>query len=266
MQIGISTASFFTKVATEDTFEYLKRFNAAVCEVFLSSFSEYEGELADKIVNNKCVDVYSVHTLTNQFEPELFSFNPRANADSMNIYKKVLALGQRLGAKYYTFHGATRLKKINYNFDFDRLGSIVNKLIEVAKSYDIQLSYETVHWAYFSEPSYFENLKKRCPDLKATLDIKQIMQAGGDYKDFLKVIGKDLSTVHLCDYDEERRLFIPGKGKFDFVELFKRLIDNGFDGACIMEVYPQGYQSFEQLKQSYDFLLDCYNKANNAKY
>ncbi len=67
MQIGISTASFFTKVATEDTFDYLKSFNSEVCEVFLSSFSEYEGELADKIVHNKSVDVYSVHTLTNQY-------------------------------------------------------------------------------------------------------------------------------------------------------------------------------------------------------
>ncbi len=263
MQIGISTASFFTKVATEDTFEYLKNFNSEVCEVFLSSFSEYEGELADKIVHNKSVDVYSVHTLTNQYEPELFSLNPRAASDSMNIFKKVLATGQRLGAKCYTFHGATRLKKINYNFDYDRLGGIVNNLIEIAGSYGIDLSYETVHWAYFSEPSYFENLKKRCPDLKATLDIKQIMQADGDYKDFLNVIGKDLTTVHLCDYDEERRLFIPGKGKFDFVQLFKRLLDNGFEGSCIMEVYPQGYQTFEQLKDSYDFLFDCYDKAKH---
>ena len=140
MQIGISTASFFTKVATEDTFDYLKSFNSEVCEVFLSSFSEYEGELADKIVHNKSVDVYSVHTLTNQYEPELFSLNPRAASDSMSIFKKVLATGQRLGTKCYTFHGATRLKKINYNFDYDRLGGIVNNLIEIAGSYGIALS------------------------------------------------------------------------------------------------------------------------------
>ena len=263
MKIGISTASFFTNVTTEDCFAYLKDFKAPVCEVFLSSFSEYEGEIADKIVKNKCVDVHSIHTLTNQFEPELFSLNPRANQDSMAIFNKVLSLGQRLDAKYYTFHGATRLKKINYNFDYVRLGRIVNNLIETAQTYGICFSYETVHWAYFSEPEYFVNLKKQCPKLKATLDIKQIMQAGGDYREFLKVIGKDLTTVHLCDYDENKKLFIPSRGKFDFIELFKRLNDLGFDGACIMEVYPQGYKDFKELKDSYEFLLECAEKAKH---
>ncbi len=261
MKIGISTASFFTNVNTEDCFACLKDFKAPVCEVFLSSFSEYEGKIADKIVQNKCVDVHSIHTLTNQFEPELFSLNPRAQQDSMTIFNKVLALGQRLGAKYYTFHGATRIKKVNYNFDYQRLGGIVNNLMETAQNYGICFSYETVHWTYFSEPEYFVNLKKQCPNLKATLDIKQIMQAGGDYRQFLNVIGSDLTTVHLCDYDANKKLFIPGKGEFDFVELFKRLNDLGFDGACLMEVYPQGYKDLDELKTSYDYLLDCYQKA-----
>ena len=77
----------------------------------------------------------------------------------------------------------------------------------------------------------------------------------------LKAIGNDLTTVHLCDYDEDRKLYIPGKGKFDFVELFKRLLDLGFNGSCLMEVYPQGYSTFEQLKESYNYLLECLDKA-----
>lgn len=261
MKIGISTASFFTKVPTELCFDYIKAFGAPVSEVFLSSFCEYSGELADKIVANCAVDVHSVHTLTNQFEPELFSQNPRASGDSLDIFKKVLGTAQRLGAKYYTFHGATRLKKIPYNFDYNRLGRVVNSLIDVASEHNIELSYETVHWAYFSEPQYYANLKQQCPSLKATIDVKQIMQAGGDYRDFLSVVGEDLTTVHLCDYDRERRLYLPGRGEFDFVELFQRLADGGFDGSCIMEVYPQCYSDFDELKQSYLYLLECNDKV-----
>lgn len=263
MKLGISTASFFTKVATEDTFEYIKSFNANVCEVFLSSFCEYEGELAEKIVNNKSVDVHSIHTLTNQFEPELFSLNPRASQDANNVFKNALQVGKKLGAKYYTFHGATRLKKRQYNFDYSFLGQIISKAMQTANEYGLTLSYETVHWAYFSEPTYFVNLKKQCPNLKATMDIKQIMQADGDYKEFLKVIGKDLTTVHLCDYDENKKLYLPGRGKFDFVELFKRLQDIGFEGACIMEVYPQGYKDISELKVSFDYLSECLDKIKN---
>lgn len=261
MKIGISTASYFTKVATEDTFAYVKELGAPICEVFLSSFCEYEGEIADTIVKNRCVDVHSIHTLTNQFEPELFSLNPRASEDSLNIFRKALATGKALGAKYYTFHGATRLKKIKYSFDYKRLGGICQNLIDEANKYGVKLSYETVHWAYFIEPEYFAGLKQYCPDIKATIDIKQIMQGGGDYRDFMNVTKDSLTTVHLCDYDEDRRLYLPGRGKFDFVELFKRLGDIGFDGACIMEVYPQSYSSFDELKAAYEYLLECEDKA-----
>lgn len=262
MDIGISTASFFTKLNTEDTFSVLKDFNVPVCEVFLSCISEYEGEYAERILQNKTIDVWSVHSLTNQYEPELFSKNPRAQYDAEQMMRKVLSMGQKLGAKYNTFHGATRLKKIDYNLDYTRLASIVNHLINVCGEYGIQLSYETVHWAYYSEPEYFEQLKARCPELKATMDIKQIMQANRDYSEFLPAMSDRLSTVHLCDYDSNRKLYIPGKGEFDFITLFKRLKDIGFEGTCLMEVYPQGYDNIIEIKQSYEYLIECNAKAN----
>lgn len=262
MEIGISTSSFFTKVPTENTFEIIKDFGASVCEVFLSSFCEYDGLISDSIVNNCNVKVNSIHTLTNQFEPELFSLNPRAAADAESVMRKALNTGKKLGAKYYTFHGATRLKKINYNFDYSRLGRVVGHIMDMCNEYGLELSYETVHWAYFNTPEYFVKLKEQCPNLKATIDIKQIMQAGENYRDFLNVIGKDLTTVHLCDYDSDRKLYIPGRGTFDFVELFKRLQDIGYNGSCIMEVYPQGYENLAQLKTSYEYLLECLDKIN----
>ena len=67
MKIGLYTASFFSNVNTEDCFACLKDFKAPVCEVFLSSFSEYEGKIADKIVQNKSVDVQSIDTFTKLF-------------------------------------------------------------------------------------------------------------------------------------------------------------------------------------------------------
>lgn len=260
MELGISTASFFTKVVTEDTFAYIKDMGADTSEVFLSSFCEHKGEILDKIVANKCVPVNSIHVMTTQYEPELFNRNPRACSDANLILDNVLVAGERLGAKYYTFHGPTVAKKINYNFDYDRLSRIVNGIIDKCKAHGITLSYETVHWTYFNTPEYFVELKKRCPDLKGTLDIKQIMQAGLDWRDFVKVMGEDLSTVHLCDYDENRKLYIPGRGKFDFVEFFRYLRDYGFDGAMMMEVYPEGYDNYEQLHSSFDYLRECLDK------
>lgn len=263
MKLGISTASFFTKVTTEDTFEYISDFGVKDCEVFLSSFCEYSGRLADEIVskkNHSGVNVYSVHALTNQYEPELFSLNPRAERDAESILRDVMSLAKRLNASYYTFHGASRLKQIKYTFDYDRLSKVVGNIIDICDEYGVRLSYENVHWAYGKEPEYLENMFQRCPKLYGTLDIKQAKQAGLNYRDFLQVMQGRLSTVHLCDYREEK-LELPGNGNFDFVELFSRLDGIGFDGACLMEVYPQNYKNIGELKLAYEYLLECADKA-----
>ena len=44
MEIGISTATYFAKLPTEDTFEYIKDAGANICEVFMDTFSEYTPE------------------------------------------------------------------------------------------------------------------------------------------------------------------------------------------------------------------------------
>ena len=254
MELGISTASFYTKLATEDTFSQIASIGANVCEVFLSSFSEYNGAILDEIVKNMCINTHSIHALTNQFEPDLFNRNERASNDAFNILENVLAAGERLGAKFYTFHGPTILKKINYNFDYSRLAQVVHRIMSACKRHNIQLSYETVHWTYFNQVEYFEQLKKLCPELKCTIDIKQIMQAGGDLSDFINRLGSDISTVHLCDYDKNRKLLLPGRGVFDFEDLGNKLRNIGFDGVCILEVYPECYNDYSELADAYRYV------------
>ena len=85
------------------------------------------------------------------------------------------------------------------------------------------MSYETVHWAYFSYPEFFENLEKFSPSVKCTLDIKQVMQAGLNYRDFLPAMEGRINNVHLTDYDENGNILRPGKGIVDYYDLFSRL-------------------------------------------
>ena len=68
MKVGISTATFFTKVLTEDSFSVIKRLGADTCEVFLTTFYEYKDAFAQLLKERKGdFDVYSVHSLNTQF-------------------------------------------------------------------------------------------------------------------------------------------------------------------------------------------------------
>lgn len=268
MQIGVSTATYFTRKFTEEALVPIARLGADVCEVFFATHSEYTEEFG-RIINARLdearrfapLKVHSVHALTNQFEPELFSLNSRAYADAMDTFTAVCKVARVIGATHYTFHGATMLKRTTYNYNYPLIAERVNILCEKAREYGVEFCYENVHWAYFCNPQYFATLRDMCPDLGCVLDIKQAMQSRIDYEDYLKVMQGRLATVHLCDYTEDGRLAIPGRGVFDFVTLFKKLRDYGYDGVCLMEVYAKDYKDDSDLQESFDYLRECLIKS-----
>ena len=115
MQTGISTASLFFRKTTEDALKFLNENNVSTAEVFLESYCEYDVEFGKllKSVQGK-TKVHSVHTLTTQFEPQLYSINERAQRDSFVLLDKTMNAARQVGAKYYTFHGGARFKKHLY--------------------------------------------------------------------------------------------------------------------------------------------------------
>ncbi len=264
MRIGISTASFFSKETTENTFDVMKDLRIDICEVFLTTFREYKSSFAELLKERKgAIDVYSIHTLNVQFEPELFNPVMRTREDSEFFYKEAAVAAGILDAKYYTFHGLTRMKRTPYTVDFARIGKRLDELDEMLMTTSgcCRLAYENVHWTFFNSPDYFRELKKYT-NVRTCLDIKQAMQSKFDIYDYIDVMGDRLVNVHLCDFDEDGKLDTPGKGSFDFVRLFRALIDKGYQGPAIMELYAGNYQNYADIKEGRDYLQHCLEKAS----
>ena len=257
MQIGISTASLFGRYYTEDAVKKLNQLGVETTEVFLESYSEYTKKFGKKLNKMKgSLPVHSIHTLTTQFEPQLYSLNDRARAESFELLKGTVLAGKAIGAKYYTFHGVARIKRTPITIDFDRVGKITQEIVSVCEKQGISLAYENVHWAYYNYVGFFNELKKRVPNLKGTLDIKQARQSGVDYRELLKEMGKDIATVHLSDVDENGKMCLPGKGITDFDELISLLAEESFNGALILEVYKNDFESIDELLESYNFIKE----------
>jgi sugar phosphate isomerase/epimerase len=251
MQVGISTASLFQRKHTEEALEFLSKNNVPCAEIFLESYCEYEpsyGDLLSKIKGQ--IDVHSVHVLTTQFEPQLYSLNDRAKQDSFILLDKAMTVAEKVGAKFYTFHGGARFKKTPFQINYDRVGSITQEIIETCAKHGVTLAYENVHWGYYNYIGFFKELKKRTSGLKATLDIKQARQSGIDYKEFINDMGEDIVTVHLSDLDENGKMCLPCAGITDFKDLFSRLNDVGFNGALLLEVYKDDFTTYQQLFDS----------------
>jgi sugar phosphate isomerase/epimerase len=134
MQTGISTASLFVRKNTEDALEFLAQNGVNSAEVFLESYSEYNkkfGRILKKAKGD--MPVHSIHTLTTQFEPTLYSLNDRAMADSYKLLENTLKCAKEIGAKYYTFHGVARVKRTPMTINFERVGLYTQKIIDLCE-------------------------------------------------------------------------------------------------------------------------------------
>lgn len=266
MQIGISTASLFKRYQTVDGLKKLSEKGVKNVEVFFESFCEYNKKFGKKLAKIKGdVNVHSVHTLTTQFEPQLYTENSVAQKDAFNILEGMLKGAKAVGAKYYTFHGPARIKRVPFKINFDRVGEITKKVCALCKKYGITLAYENVHWCYYNYVGFFGELKKHVPTLKGTLDIKQARQSGIDVYDLINEMGSDIVTVHLSDVDKDGKMCLPlaKRGTVDFEKLFRALKEVGFDGTMLIEAYYGDFNEEDELYESLNKLSALADKIFN---
>lgn len=256
MKVGISTASLFLRKNNEEALPLFDAWGVPCAEVFLTSFCEYAPAFAHTLAAAKGgVEIHSVHVLNTQYEPQLYAEHPRVLEDANGWLREVLASANILGARNYTFHGIARLKR-TFRENWQRFSAITAQIYETCRAAGVRLCYENVEWALYSRPGLFALLKKDCPDLGGVLDIKQARITGYDWREYLADMGESLATVHVSDVTAEGKMCLPGRGVFDFAELFAWLRDIGFDGAVLIENYARDYDEPDELRRAFEYLAD----------
>ncbi|MBO5240646.1 MAG: sugar phosphate isomerase/epimerase [Clostridia bacterium] len=264
MKTGVSTASLFLRKYNEQALPLLRSLGVKIAEVFLTTYSEYGAEFAQKLASVKGdIAVNSVHILNTQFEPQLFNAHPRARADAYAWLDKVLDSANVLGAPYYTFHGTARIKRASRSGDKDDFSKMISDFQAISAACQkrgVSLCLENVEWSTYNRVGVFSRLASEIPALLGVLDIKQARISEQPYEKYLEEMGGRLAYVHVSDVDERGRICLPGKGTFDFQTLIKRLQDVGFDGALLVEVYTTDYGAETELKNSCDYLNELLEK------
>ncbi len=267
MEIGISTASYFNRLQGEDAVVDIAAHGVGICEVFLNSFCEYEPQFIDLLyqrIQGTGLRVFSVHPMSTQFEPMMFSAHSRQRKDAWKLFELVLQGAQKLGATHYVMHGPANLSGGAKNLGMERIAPIFREMIQLAYSYGVTLTLENVSWCLFRLPEYGVALQDAVGGgLKFTLDIKQAFRAGEKPEAFIAAVGDDIVNVHLCDvmWDSEGKysLTMPGQGQVDFHSIADALSAHGYDGPAFIEVYGDMYSQTEELYQSRKRMLEVFN-------
>jgi Sugar phosphate isomerases/epimerases len=261
MNIGLSSATFYPKVYTENSFEIMKKLEFDAGEIFLNSFCEYDENFIKVLLEKKEkyeFDIISVHAFGSPFEPFLFDKYDRRRKDVREIFIKVCKAAKALGAKYYTFHGMRyeNMKDLDKKFIVD----IYDELAYEANESGISLAQENVSWCMSSSPEFLLLLKENCKyPVKYTFDIKQAYKAGIDSLVYINLMGKDLCNIHINDRDDKNICLLPGKGSVDYNTIFTGLKDYNYNGDMIIEVYNNNYINESELTDSKNYIQKLSN-------
>ena len=261
MDIGLSSASFYPHINTEDSIGQMKKLNFNCGEIFLNTISEYEEDFI-KILNEKRIEnafnIYSVHSFSSAFEPYLFDGYKRRAQDMMKNFTKLCKAASILGATCYTFHGL-RYEPFE-NMNKKRVLDGFNELVYIAHENGIKLAQENVSWCMSSNLEYLKFLKDTCKyPIYFTLDIKQAYKAGISPYKYIEVMGDRIINFHVNDRDEKHICLLPGKGSVNYLDLVNKLHGTGYNGIGIIEVYNENYKNFDELTQAKEFLDSLIN-------
>lgn len=260
MKVGISTATLFPQLATEDAVQQIKLLGAPVAEIFFSSFYEYRPEfskaLAPKIEG---LEINSVHAMPLNFECNLFNPSRRVRGDGYYWLDHLARSAQLLKCKNYTFHGFARVDG-GGGEDVGLVSERIAEAYDFVAGYGVNLCLENTSYYAYNHPGFFTAVRQKCPNIYGVFDIKQARRSGYPYTMYLKELEGAIAYVHISDVDENGKTRLPGEGITDFKELFKRLKDCGFDGSVLIENYRGDYEDFKQLKRSMEYLNELCDK------
>ena len=250
LQLGLSTAAFYGKWETEEAAKQIASLGFDCAEVFFQSDSENTTEFAQLVKRNlDGVPCTSVHPLGG-YENYMAGRPARQVRDAFDHFRRILDAGAELGAKTFVYHGRNTpmLKALDWNLQWNI--DAVGPMCEEAAQRGMVIGWENVCWCQLTEPSRVLEAKKALPQVRFTLDIKQAMRAGCDPIEFVHAMGDRLCNVHICDWDQEGKLCLPGEGVFDFANLTAALGEVGYHGPVIMEPYRALIRSGEALMRS----------------
>ncbi|MCM0649837.1 sugar phosphate isomerase/epimerase [Clostridium swellfunianum] len=252
MKVGLSSASFYPDMDTEDTIKLMSELGFNSGEIFLNTPSEYEEEFIKKLLeetNKYSFKVYSIHCCSSQYEPFIFDKYKRRREDMLIYFKKLCKATRLLGAKCYTFHGM-RLENFN-NLDKKFITDVYDELSYISLEEGIKLAQENVSWCMSSNINYINLLNEGCKyPVYYTLDIKQAYKAITEPEKYIDAMGKNIINFHVNDRDDKHVCMLPGKGVVDYGKIASKLKSMEYDGMAIIEVYRENYTNYKELSEA----------------
>lgn len=190
-------------------------------------------ELADRFG----IEIWSCH-LPFRDKWSLVQKNDNDHKKTIDLQKMLIERATDIGVDKFVMHPGSPLENTSREESKKRSMEALSTLADFAAS----------HGAVIAVENMIPKCLGNCADellelvsanekLRICFDVNHMLLE--KHEDFAEKVRDKLITMHISDYDfiEERHWF-PGYGKIDWVSLYKKLCEIGYEGAWIYELSP----------------------------
>jgi sugar phosphate isomerase/epimerase len=259
MDIGVSTACFYPE-ETERALRRCGEMGVLCTEIFFNAPSELKGPLLREMAQIRSaynMRIVSVHPFTSSIEPYLlFSRYERRYRDGLDFYLRYAEAAAALGAGIVVLHGGRdgdrELSPEEYTDRFLELDRILARE-------GVRLAQENVNNYAACHPEFLRTMRHLSQDtVRFVCDVKQAVRAGHTPLEILDAMGPCVAHVHLSDHGKDGDCLLPGRGCFDFANLFSRLQQMHYQGDAVVEVYRSAFAQAGDLADAWQWLQKQY--------
>lgn len=256
MNLGISTSCFYP-LETELSLEEIGKSGVKTTEIFFNAESELKPAFIDilkAIQNEYKINVTAVHPTMSLAESfMIFSEYERRYRQALNDFERYSEIAAELGAKYIILHGGKPNGILNDEEYCERYMALNERTCKNG----VTVLQENVSKFRAGDVEFLRSMRDILgEDAKFCFDIKQSIRSGYNPLDLINEFSKNIKHYHISDHSLAGDCLLPLNGKFDFEQFFKTLSKNGYNGACIIEVYKSAYHEFCEVFNSFKKLTE----------
>ncbi len=258
MEIGLSTPGF----VNEQLFCDMKNAGIKHMEVSVSKEKseslDYEKlkEWSEKYE----INLWSFHLPFYPFD-EIDISKPELAKASVEYLKGYIEKGSAIGIDKYVIHASGEpIEDTERDIRMQTAKASLKELALYAKSFGSTILVEDLPRTCLGRnSSELLELISVDENIKACFDTNHLLSE--DYVNFIHVLGKNIVTTHISDYDfKDERHWLPGEGKLDWQRLIGALKEVGYDGVWLYEINLTPPWTIHRDRD-----LTCFDFASNAR-
>jgi inosose dehydratase len=198
----------------------------------------FDGNVADyadrpdelrQLLETTGVELVSVYTGANFIYADVLP-------DELHRINRAAELAATFGAERLVVGGGARRAAGTEDDDYDRLGSALDRVVDIAESHGLTASFHPHLGTIVEAPDEVERIMQRtrigfCPDTA------HLAAGGGDPAALIRRYADRIRHVHLKDVRTDPLQFLPlGEGALDFRDIVRAVHESGYDSWLIVEL------------------------------